>query len=399
MANNKKLKGFGVKDILHFLAKEKKREKVIKKSPVELPPQEYPINHAARLRHPDQQSFIIDSIIDHGKGCKTYRLRKNDGKTPALFRSGQYLVVRQIIDGKLISRPISISSGIDEALHGFIDLTIKENNNGYFSPYVISHWKIGDSVNTSGPQGNFYYTSLRDEHHVIAIAGGSGITPILSMAKSIVSKDEDFILDVIYCCKNIEEAFAFEQLKACADACNAIHIHLCLEKKDPLAAFSGFVSADMIKEISKGKPYSLFACGPQGLYRHLDMVAKQLGLDHKHYRKEIFGTHKDPFLLPGYRLIQTDRPLNAVVHMCGKDYEIALNPNETIITALERAGIAGPNRCRGGVCGYCRSKLLKGEVYIPMDTDGRRAHDKEKNYIHPCSCFPLTDLELEVPEA
>ena len=70
---------------------------------------------------------------------------------------------------------------------------------------------------------------------------------------------------------------------------------------------------------------------------------------------------------------------------------------DTIITAMERAGIAGPNRCRGGICGYCRSRLLSGEVYVPSDIDGRRAHDKEIGYIHPCATYPLTDIELEVP--
>ena len=399
MANKKKLKGFGFKDVLAFLHVGKKRDDAINQADMTPAPQDYPVNHAAKLRHPDEQVFQIIAVIDHGKGCKTYRLLRKDRKNPALFRAGQYVVVRQYIDGKLIARPISISSGIEDAMRGYLDITIKENPQGYFSPYVTSHWKEGEEVFTSGPQGNFYYTSLRDERHVIAIAGGSGITPLLSMAKCIDSGDEDFELDIVYCCRTYEDAFFLDEFEAIAERCSKVRVHLCLEAQHKKAQYQGFISKAIIEELAGHQPFSLFACGPQGMYNHLDKIATELGLDPKHYRKEIFGVHKDPTVLPGYKLIQTDKPLEAIVHMCGKEYKIPLRADETVLTAFERAGIAGPNRCRGGICGFCRSKLLSGQVYTPEDTDGRRAHDLVTGYIHPCSCFPLTDLELDVPDA
>ena len=396
MAKKLKLKGFGFKDILSFLNKGKEREGVINQASHAEVPQDYPINHAAKQRHPYQQEFQIIAVFDHKNGMKTYRLARKDRKNPALFRAGQYLVVRQEIEGKLIARPISISSGIEDAMRGYLDLTIKNNPNGFFSKYVFEHWQEGDTVVTSGPQGEFYYSRLRDEKHVIAIAGGSGITPILSLAKAIDSQDEEFELDVLYFVKSKEDAIFLEEWeKLCKNP--AIRFHLVSEKKEDKTKWTGFVNAKMISSLAKDEPYSLFACGPQGMYVHLDKVANELGLDRKHYRKEIFGSYKSPSELEGYKLIQTDRPLKAIVHMCGTTTEIPLDPNETILTAFERAGIAGPNRCRGGICGYCRSKLISGEVFTPEDIDGRRAHDKELGYIHPCCCFPLTDIELDVP--
>lgn len=397
MANNKKVKGFGFKDILSFLNKGKEREVVIDQASLEPAPQEYPVNHLARLRHPYEQVFTIIAVIDHGNGCKTYRLLKKDRKNPALFRAGQYVVVRQMIEGKLIARPISISSGIEDAMRGYLDLTIKNNPNGYFSPYVITNWKEGDEVTTSGPQGNFYYTALRDERHVIAICGGSGITPLLSMAKSIVSGDEDFELDVIYGVRSLSEAVLLDEWDKIIAETDKVHFHIMSETKEDGTEFTGRITKKIIQKLCKNEPFSLFACGPQGMYNHLDNIAEELGLDPKHYRKEIFGTYKDPTALPGYKLIQTDKPLKAIIHIADQTFEIPMDPKETIITAMERAGIAGPNRCRGGICGYCRSRLLSGEVYVPSDIDGRRAHDKEIGYIHPCATYPLTDIELEVP--
>lgn len=92
-----------------------------------------------------------------------------------------------------------------------------------------------------------------------------------------------------------------------------------------------------------------------------------------------------------------DKVFNLHVKMCNKEYDIPCNANENILVALERAGIAGPNRCRGGICGWCRSKLISGNVYIPEEIDGRRQADKVYGYIHPCASFALSDLSIDVP--
>lgn len=80
-----------------------------------------------------------------------------------------------------------------------------------------------------------------------------------------------------------------------------------------------------------------------------------------------------------------------------KEFEEICKRTENMLVALERAGIAGPNRCIGGICGWCRSKLLSGNVFIPENTDGRRDADKAYGYIHPCASFALSDVSIDVP--
>ncbi|MBT3319579.1 MAG: 2Fe-2S iron-sulfur cluster binding domain-containing protein [Clostridia bacterium] len=65
---------------------------------------------------------------------------------------------------------------------------------------------------------------------------------------------------------------------------------------------------------------------------------------------------------------------------------------------IERAKVAAPSKCRTGECGYCRSRLISGDVFIPEDTDGRRAADKIHGYIHPCASFPISDIVIEIPK-
>ena len=170
-----------------------------------------------------------------------------------------------------------------------------------------------------------------------------------------------------------------------------------LSDEDADGCERGFITAELIRKYGGDGKFSLFASGPQGMYNFLDTEAEKLDLDFKHYRKEIFGSIKEPWTLPGYPAEAKDKVFNLKVIMCGDEYDIPCNANENMLVALERAGIAGPNRCRGGICGWCRSKLLAGDVFIPELTDGRRGADKEYGYIHPCASFALSDAVIEVP--
>ena len=81
----------------------------------------------------------------------------------------------------------------------------------------------------------------------------------------------------------------------------------------------------------------------------------------------------------------------------GEAVEIPAKGAETVLVAMERANLAPPSKCRSGECGFCRSLLASGDVFVVPDGDGRRATDRKLGFIHPCSSYPLSDLELKVP--
>ena len=392
-----KLKKYGLKDIIYFTNKPKEREKRIQEASAAKTPAAFKCNEKAAARHPNEQQFIIEKIVERGEGVRSYTLRRKDGENPAFFRAGQYVVIRQSIDGKLIARPVSISSGPEETLSGTMEVTVKQVPDGFLSKYIIANWQVGSEVKTSGPQGFFYYEGLRDEAHVVACCGGNGITPVLSMAKAIVSGDEDFRLTVLYGSRtkmDILFAEEFADITAKTDKVKLVNV---LSEEDAEGCEHGFITAELIKKYAGEGAYSLFASGPQGMYGFLDKEIEALGLDQRHYRKELFGSIKQPWTLPGYPQEMKDKVFTLKVKMCNKDYELPCRADENMLVALERAGIAGPNRCRGGVCGWCRSRLVSGEVFIPETTDGRRRADKHYGYIHPCASFALSDVSIEVP--
>ena len=114
-------------------------------------------------------------------------------------------------------------------------------------------------------------------------------------------------------------------------------------------------------------------------------------------RWELFGEIKDVKNTNGYPEEKAGQSFKAIVHMGGTTRIIPASAGESLLVALERAGMNPPACCRSGICGFCRSLLISGEVFIPEDEDGRRLADKQFGYIHPCSSFPVSDLEIIIP--
>ena len=174
-------------------------------------------------------------------------------------------------------------------------------------------------------------------------------------------------------------------------------VHVLSDEEKP-GYEHGFITAELIKKYG-GEEYSIFMCGPQAMYNFLDNEIAKLGLRRKFVRREMFGMIKEPWNQPDYPAEIRGKTFNLKIVQCGKEYDVPVSADEPIIVAAERAGIAVPSRCRSGECGWCRSKLVSGKVYIPEKTDGRRRADVEFNYIHPCSSFAMSDIVLDVPNS
>lgn len=394
-----KISAIGLKDMLYFKGKKNAREKKIMAAPLMTEAKEYASNIKAAERHPGSQQFIIEDIKIRGKGdVRTYTLKKADGTNPAFFRAGQFVVLHQMIDGKLIARPVTLSCGPAMILDGRCQVTVKRvEPNGFLSGYIHEHWKVGDVVETSGPQGTFYYDGLRDARRVVAVAGGSGITPIYAMANAIADGDEDFDLTILYGSRTKADILFQEEFATLMQRTDKVRLVNVLSEEEAEGCEHGFITAELIKKYAGEGEFSLFAAGSQGMYKFLDGEAEKLGLNSKFYRKELYDNISEPWNYPGYPEEARDKVFTLTVNMCDKVYTIPCAANENIIIALERAGIAGPNRCRGGICGWCRSKLISGDVFITEDTDGRRKADRLNGYIHPCASFAISDLTIEMP--
>ena len=360
----------------------------------------------AKALHPKRQYLKVAQIIERGEDCKSFVLVPDAEKGTenlAWFGAGKYLTVFETIENMPVTRAYSISSSPKDALNGKYVLTIKLVEGGLVSRYILDNWTVGTSVEVSAPSGNFEYQPLRDAQKVICLAGGSGITPFLSMANAIADGDEDFEMTLLYGSRNKDVILFKDELDAVVAKCNKVKVvHVLSDKGAAVAldgAESGFITAELIKKYAPAdEAYSVFLCGPQQMYEFVDKELEKLNLPKKYIRHEMFGEFHNPST-------QADFPsgvpetVNITVTIQDFTTTVSGSSNDSIMQILEKNGISVPARCRSGECGFCHSHLISGQIYVPKHLDYRRLADYKFGCIHPCCTFPLSDIVINVPVA
>lgn len=358
----------------------------------------------ARALHPKVQFLKVAEVIERAEDTKSFVLvpdAERGTKELAYFGAGKYLTIFEAIDGMPITRAYSISSSPKDSLNGKYVLTIKLVDGGLMSQYIFDNWTTGTSVKASAPAGNFEYQPLRDAKTVICLAGGSGITPFVSMANAIADGDEDFNLTLLYGSRSYENILFREELAELEKKCDKIKVvHVLSDDANSYEGTEkGFITAELIKKYAPAnEEYSIFICGPQQMYSFVDKEIEKLHLPKKLVRHEMFGEFHNP-------ASQVDYPqgvpetVKIKVKIQDEVYNIEGSSNDSVMQILEKSKISVPARCRSGECGFCHSHLISGKVYVPKHLEYRRLADYKFNCFHPCCSFPLTDLEIEVPVA
>lgn len=399
MADIKSLKATKFLDMLSH------RQARFEVAQAELP--DFPDNAAvlAKALHPKRQYLKIESIQERGEDCKSFTLvpdKERGTEALAYFGAGKYLTVFETIEGMPVTRAYSISSSPKESLEGKYVLTIRLVEGGLMSRYIFDNWQVGTEVQVSAPAGNFEYQPLRDAKKVVCLAGGSGITPFISMAKAVCDGDEDFEMILLYGSKSSDCILFKDELAELEKSCDKIKVvHVLSEEKGRAkkGMEKGFITAELIKKYApENEAYSVFICGSQQMYAFVDKEVEKLGLEKKYIRHEMFGEFHNPASQEDYPS-EVPETVKITVTIQDKTYTVEAKTGDSVMQSLEKNGIAVPARCRSGECGFCHSHLLSGKVYVPKNLEYRRLADYKFGCIHPCCSFPLTDLVMDVPVA
>lgn len=357
-------------------------------------PDTFTANRVSAALHPGLLSLKITKITEHTPDIKSYYFTWTGSQPLAYFNAGQYITLVLKIGDSLVTRAYSLCTSPGEAKRGIYGITVKRVENGFVSNYILDNFKPGDRVDAYAPEGRFFYEPLRDAGTVIAAAGGSGITPFISMAKALDEKTEDFNLVLLYGAKNKKELVFKKELDEIAERNGNFKVVYVLSDNRAKDCERGFITAELIKKYTpENEEFSVFACGPAAMYKFLDGEIEKLGIRKKFYRKEMFGAKNCGEGLDG---VTPGLFTLTVKDGDGEKFTVPCRGEETVLVALERAGIAVPARCRSGECGFCRSRLVAGSVFIPHENDFRRLSDLRYGYIHPCCCYPLGDIEIKI---
>lgn len=380
-----------------------RKQKIAEAAAKPLPPlSAYKANEIAAALHPQCQHLRVAEVVERTADMKSYVLvadPESGTEKLAYFSAGQYLSVTMTIGTSVLTRPYSLSSSPKEALEGRYMLTVKRTEGGIASHYILDQWGAGTKVLASAPLGEFTYEPLRDAKHIVGLAGGSGITPFRSLAKAIADGDEDADLTLLYGCRCESDAAFQDEFLQIAASCDKFRLVNVLSDEPAEGCEKGFITADLIKKYAPAEEeYSVFICGPQAMYNFVDKELAALGLRRKFIRHELFGEYHNPSKDAAYPGASAET-FELTVRMCDKETKMRCSADETLLVAMERNGIPAPSRCRSGSCGWCHSRLIGGDVYVPASVDERRMADLDYGYVHPCCTFPLSDVVLDVPPA
>jgi ring-1,2-phenylacetyl-CoA epoxidase subunit PaaE len=314
------------------------------------------------------------------------------------FTPGQHLTLRHEIDGKEQRRSYSICAGMED---GALRIGVRKVPGGVFSSWINKHLKAGDAVQVMPPQGRFCsLQGATESRHYLGIAGGSGITPILSIMKTVLAREPDCRFTLIYGNRYQKSTMFKEELE---DLKNSYLTRLVLhhvfsrEHMDsPLN--SGRMTRDKIGEflqtvIDPQSVDQVFVCGPYEVNDEAEAALVAAGIPSDRIHIERFGV---PLPSTG-AVVQPQRRegdaehARVVIVRDGLRREIEFRKDDpSILDAAAAAGLEVPFSCKSGVCCTCRAKLLEGEVRMERNF-ALEKHEVAAGYILTCQAHPLTE--------
>lgn len=383
------LKGLENKGSQKIVDMKKERNKIISKSSAKAINLEDPITRLAKQLHPKVQYVKVLKVIEETEDVKTFVLGPNLEKGTeklANFQPGQYVSAKVKIDDGIYSRPYSISCSPKRTLiNNEYTITIKKTPNGIVSNYFYDEVEEGFTFSISAPAGTFYYQPLRDMSHVLLLAGGSGITPFMSMIEALQDGLLHCNLTLIYGAKSKEDLIFYNRLEELAKTCKKFKVIYILSQEIETDFETGFIEKELIDKYME-EENTFFVCGPIEMYKSLNEELKQYNLPLKYIHHDLFMSEID---------LKEDKDFELTILTHDKKLRISCNGHETLLQAMEKNGVLAPNKCHVGECGFCRSKLVSGKVKT-FDSDIRSA-DKNFNYVHPCCTYPESDVVLKLP--
>jgi ferredoxin-NADP reductase len=358
-----------------------------------------PVQRIVARLHPKRMRLRVTDVWQETPTAKTLRFERIDDPLPP-FRPGQYINLFVDVDGVLTSRPYSIASppGAD-----FLDLTVRDKVGGFVAPYLLNEAQVGDELETTGPAGSFYHEPLIDGDDLVFLAGGSGITPFMSIVREAVRRGgtaPPLQINLLYGSRRPDDVIFGDELADLAAGHPSLHYSPVISEPPPgYEGLTGFLSADLIRQqIGDVEGKTFYICGPNVMYDFCLAALTKLGVPSHKIKRELYGPPEDVTQEPGW---PQDLPAGTMfsVEVEAPTLEgrktIRAAAGEPLLNSLERYGIVVPAVCRAGECSACRTRLLSGRVFQPAHT-GLRESDRQHGYIHACVSYPLQDLEIRL---
>ena len=339
--------------------------------------------------HPDtDKSMVIDFEVPE-------ELRETFS-----FIQGQYLTLRTEIDGKEVRRSYSICAGLDD---GVLRVGVKLVEGGVFSSWVHEELSAGETIDVMPPEGNFF-SQLDPERGrwYMCICAGSGITPVLSIVKTVLAREPKSHITLLYGNQRTNTMMFRNELAFLKNRyMTRLHwINIFSREPQESDLFSGHLNNRKGGKLNQRlinirEHDEFFLCGPEAMISEVSRGLRGEGIEEEHIHFELFGSSAEDARKAVEKHHARAREHKGMVSDVsvlsgGREYRFELTPDgENILDAGLENGVDLPFSCKGGVCATCKAKLVEGQV----DMDRNQAlqpEEIEAGFILTCQSHPIS---------
>ena len=314
------------------------------------------------------------------------------------FTQGQHLTLRTQLNGKEERRSYSICSGVDD---GELRIGVRHVSGGVMSSWINQSLRADDAIDVLPPEGRFFVPiDASQARHYLGIAGGSGITPILAIMKTVLAREPLSRFTLIYGNRRQSSTMFKEELE---DLKNRYLTRLTLHTVFSQEHMDSPLSSGRLTQAKLGEflrvliqPQQLdhvFVCGSHGFNDEADAALLAAGVPAKHIHIERFGVPVDATGVKPKPTVQAGDAPQAMIQIIrdGLSREIEFRTEHgNVLDAAAAAGLEVPYSCKSGVCCTCRAKLIEGKVRMDRNF-ALEPHEVAAGFVLTCQAHPLTE--------
>lgn len=303
------------------------------------------------------------------------------------FEAGEYLTLQQTIRGEKVRRAYSICSGVNE---GELSVAVKHVPNGVFSTYATTQLKAGDVLEVMPPKGSFvFFYDIFGNRDIMLFSAGSGVTPMMSIAKTALSKTNIKVV-FVYGNKSKEEALFFDEIEALRiQYPERFLVHYAFSQQPWGDHYTGRINDRIVNEIfAKYKDLNwgrYYACGPTELVKNLREILLLRGIDKDRIFTELFEASPAEI---DYSTLQGNVAIT--LELNGQTHSFESARNQTLLSSALLRGYDAPYSCLNGVCSSCIGRVEEGEAKMAKN-ETLSEEEVSQGYILTCQAYAMTD--------
>lgn len=337
-----------------------------------------PTDSVKKLALPDpvQRSLVArcTDVLKVTADVKAFRFVDDSGQSLD-YKPGQFLTIELEVGGKKHFRSYTMSS--TPTNQEYFELTVKRVDGGVVSNWLCDHLKTGATLRMTGPHGRFS-CAPKPRKKMLFLSAGSGVTPMLSMARWI--RDQELDTDVVFfhCARTAKDLIFSGEVDAMQAANPNFVQHITLTrstKREKWSGLTGYLDAAMLHTVAPDfAEREVFICGPTGFMEGTKALFQSAGFAMTHFHEESFGT---------VNIVEAN---GGTVCFAASGIEVACSGQQNMLDIADQAGVKIASACRTGDCGECKVRKVSGDALM-ANTAGLDAHEVEDGYVLTCVTF------------